>query len=54
MTVKDLIEQLKELQQDVPVVSNFKDVETIYYTDACYVLNDLEKNYTIEDAVILE
>jgi len=54
MTVKDLIVKLKELPQDVLVISNFKDVETVYYTDSCYVLNNLEEDYAIEEAVALE
>lgn len=54
MTVKDFIEKLKKLPQNVPVVSNYKEIETVYYTDACYVISDYEEDYVIEDAVVLE
>lgn len=54
MTVEKLIEKLKELPQDVPVVSNYKQVETVYYTDACYTIEDYEKGYVIINAVVLE
>jgi len=54
MIVRDLIAELEELPQDLPIVVNHKEVTDIIYSDATYVLNEYEKDYFIGSAIILE
>lgn len=55
MTVKDLISELKQLPQDVPVISNYKEITDVDYADACYIIGDYDRDgYIIGAAVTLE
>ena len=55
MTVKDLITELKNFPQDLPVVINYKEITSAEYHDSYYVIDDLNKNgYTVDQAVVLE
>jgi len=54
MTVKDLVDALKELPQNLPVVSAYKEISDINLCDEAYVLEHDEKSYSIGPAVVLE
>ena len=55
MTVRDLILELKELPQDLPVVTDYKEITEIELDDGFYFLDKYtEKGYTIGPAVVLE
>ena len=54
MTVKDLIEELKECPEDLPVVCDFKELTTINICDSAYFLNKSEEGYSCSTAVVME
>ena len=55
MTVRELIKELEELPQDVPVVTDYHEVKHVIYEESFYFINNVNKDgYTIEPAVILE
>lgn len=55
MTVRDLILELRELPQDLPVVTDYKEITDIKLDDCFYFLDKYNKNgYTIGPAVVLE
>ena len=55
MTVRDLIKDLKELPQDLPVVTDYKEITDIVVDDSFYFLNNASKTgYDIGPAVVLE
>ena len=55
MTVGDLIKELKELPQDLPVVTEFKEITDISLSDAFYFLDKYSKNgYSVGPVVVLE
>ena len=55
MTVRDLIEELQELPQDLPVVTDYKEIKNVDYCENFYFLNQLSKlGYDIGPAIVLE
>ena len=55
MTVSELIEELYQLPQDLPIVSNYKEVTTVQVEDSFYVLDPVSKTgYSIGSVVVLE
>jgi hypothetical protein len=55
MMVSDLIKELKELPQDLPVVTDYKEITDIKLDDAFYFLDNKTKvGYSIGPAVVLE
>lgn len=52
MTVKDLILSLQELPPDLPVVNDFKEIDTVSVEDSYYLTGSIDK-YTCSTAVIL-
>lgn len=54
MTVKDLIEELSELPQDLPVVTDYKEITDVDVNDSFYFLDKHFKDgYYIGSAVVL-
>jgi hypothetical protein len=55
MTVRDLIKELKELPQDLPVVTDYKEITDVSVDDSFYFLDSTSKTgYDIGPAVVLE
>lgn len=55
MIVRDLIAELKELPQDLPVVTDYQEITEINLDDKFYFLDRTnEVGYTIGPAVVLE
>lgn len=55
MTVRDLMKELQELPQDLPVVTNYKEITDVAVEDHFYFLDKYNKNgYDIGAAVVLE
>lgn len=55
MTVKDLIFALKDFPQDLPVVTDYKEIDDVKYCDTFYFLEKHTKTgYVVEPAVVLE
>ena len=54
MTVKDLIEELKEYPLDLPVVCDFKELFSVELSESTYFLNKSEDGYSCSSAVVLE
>ncbi|MBP5423974.1 MAG: hypothetical protein J6Y78_16195 [Paludibacteraceae bacterium] len=55
MTVRDLIDELKELPEDMLVVVDYKEVTRINVEDSFYILDrDMQNGYSIGSAVVLE
>ena len=55
MTVRDLIEELEELPQDLPVVTDYKEITDIYLENKFYFLDRYYKDgYWIGPAVVLD
>lgn len=55
MTVRDLIEELEELPQDLPVVTDYKEITDIYLENKFYFLDRHSKDgYWIGPAVVLD
>ena len=55
MTVRDLIDELKELPQDLPVVTDYKEITDVKFEDAFYFLDKSNPDgYYIGPAVVLE
>ena len=55
MTVSDLIKELRELPQDLPVIANLKEITDVDYNDGCYFIDKYSSNgYTSGPAVVLE
>lgn len=55
MTVRDLIKELSEYPQDLPVVTDYKEITNIEYNDRFYFLDKYTKEgYSISPAVVLE
>lgn len=55
MTVKDLILELSELPQDLPVVTDYKEITDIELNNSFYFLDKHSKNgYNVGPAVVLE
>lgn len=55
MTVRDLIKELRDLPQDLPVVTDYKEITDIAVEDNFYFLDKHNKNgYDISSAVVLE
>ena len=55
MTVRDLIKELRELPQNLPVVADYKEITDITVEDSYYFLDRHDKNsYDIGAAVVLE
>ena len=55
MIVRDLIEELKQLPQDLPVVTDYHEITEVDFTDNFYFLDKIsETGYTIGPAVVLE
>ena len=54
MTVRELINELKNLPQDFPVVVDYKETTNISVSDSYYILNDEQTGYSIGSAVVLE
>ena len=55
MTVSDLINELKELPQDLPVVTDYKEITDVEFEDSFYFLDKTSTDgYYIGPAVVLE
>lgn len=54
MTVKDLILELKEYPQDLPVVSAHKEINKIEVNNDFYYINENNEDYSIGSFVVLE
>ena len=54
MIVNELISELKELPQDLPVVVDYKELTNIEVSDSYYILTNSESGYSIGAAVVLE
>ena len=55
MTVRDLIKELKEMPQDLPVVTDYKEITEVLYDDGFYFLDKRSKEgYSVSPAVVLE
>lgn len=55
MIVRDLIKELEELPQDLPVVTDYREIDCVKQVDAFYFLNDsVKEGYTVDAAVVLE
>lgn len=55
MTVRDLIQELKELPQDLPVVTDYSEITDVSLCDNFYFLDKHNKDgYDIGPAVVLE
>lgn len=55
MTVRDLIEELEEMPQDLPVVTDYRNITKVIYNDNFYFLDkQSDKGYYVEPAVVLE
>lgn len=55
MTVSDLIKELKELPQDLPVVTDYKEITDIKLDDSFYFLDKHSQvGYSIGPAIVLE
>ena len=55
MTVRELIEELEQLPQDLTVVTDYKEITTVEYCNAYYLLNNCSKQgYSIEPVIVLE
>lgn len=55
MTVRDLIKELQDLPQDLPVVTDYKEITDLTVDNNFYFLDKYSKNgYDIGPAVILE
>jgi len=55
MTVRELIEELEDMPQDLPVVTDYSEIKHVHYEESFYYLNNSTKEgYTIEPAVVLE
>ena len=55
MTVRDLIKELRDLPQDLPVVTDYKEITDIAVEDKFYFLDRYNKNgYDVSPAVVLE
>ena len=55
MTVRDLIKELEELPQDLPVVTDYKEITEINLDNNFYFLDKYtDKGYSIGPAIVLE
>ena len=55
MIVKDLIAELSELPQDLPVVTDYKEITNIKIEDKFYFLDKTtDVGYSIGPAIVLE
>lgn len=55
MTVRELIEELEDMPQDVPVVTDYQEIKHVHYNENFYYLNNTIPNgYVVEPAVVLE
>lgn len=55
MTVRDLIKELQDMPQDVPVVTDYHEIKIVIYEESFYHLDEANKDgYTISSAVVLE
>ena len=53
MTVQDLIEELKEMPMDLPVVNDYKEISHVDHEGNVYYLDKSEENYYLSEAVVL-
>ena len=54
MTVKELIKELSEMPQDLPVVSDFKEVSKVIFDELYYFNESDERTYEAGQAIVLE
>lgn len=55
MTVRELIEELEDLPQDIPVTTDYHEIKHVCYEESFYYLSNINKEgYIIEPAVVLE
>lgn len=54
MTVRELIEELEEYPMDLPVVTDYHEVESISYNESFYFLDNSGNKYYACPAVVLE
>ena len=54
MTVRDLIIELKELPQDLPVVTDYKEITEVDLDEGFYFIDNSKAGYSIGPAVVLE
>lgn len=55
MTVSELIKELSELPQDLPIVTDYKEITDIVLDERFYFLDKYNKDgYSIGPAVVLE
>lgn len=55
MTVRDLILELEEYPQDLPVVTDYKEITGVVFDNFFYFLDYQSKNgYSVSPAIVLE
>lgn len=55
MTVYELIKELNEYPQDIPVIIDLKEVTSVKYDDGCYFLDKLSAaGYSAGPVIVLE
>ena len=54
MTVKDLILELQEYPQDLPVISSHKEISKIKLDNDFYYVNENNESYSIGPSVVVE
>ena len=55
MTVRDLIKELKEYPQDLPVVTDYKEITEVVYDESFYFLDSKsDVGYSVSPAIVLE
>ena len=54
MTVKDLIKDLMDMPQDIPVICNVKEITDVKYDEVYYLNEKDERSYDAGPVVVLE
>jgi len=54
MTVRELIEELEQMPMDLPVVTDYREINELELVDDYYFLDHSEKGFHVHPAVILE
>ena len=55
MTVRELIQELEDMPQDVTVVTDYAEIKHVHFSETFYYLTNVNKDgYIIEPAVVLE
>lgn len=54
VTVRELIETLEEYPMDLPVVTDYREIDEVSVDDSFYFLDHSEQHYHVAPAVVLE